>query len=243
MTHDDAKRVQLTLEMLPQPDDRTCGPTCLHAVYAFHGDGLPLEQVIREVRQLEDGGTLGVILGEHALRRGYDVSLHTYNLRVFDPTWFALPAEALCAKLEARYAVKREKRLRVAIEAYLTFLRMGGVLRFEDLTGGLLRRYLKRGVPILTGLSATYLYRCVREAPETEKDDDVGGEPVGHFVVLSGYERESRSVHVADPMADNPTEGHYYTQGIDHLICSILLGIMTYDANLLVIEPRKPRDA
>ena len=99
MTHDDAKRVQLTLEMLPQPDDRTCGPTCLHAVYAFHGDGLPLEQVIREVRQLEDGGTLGVILGEHALRRGYDVSLHTYNLRVFDPTWFALPAEALCAKL------------------------------------------------------------------------------------------------------------------------------------------------
>ncbi|MCA9772998.1 MAG: C39 family peptidase, partial [Myxococcales bacterium] len=130
-----------------------------------------------------------------------------------------------------------------ATRGYVDFLDLGGHIRHQDLNPNLIRRYLKKGIPILTGLSATYLYRCVREAPETEKDDDVGGEPVGHFVVLSGYERESRSVHVADPMADNPTEGHYYTQGIDHLICSILLGIMTYDANLLVIEPRKPRDA
>lgn len=236
MERRDARRLEL--EILPQPDDRTCGPTCLHAVYGYYGDRMELDDLVAEVRQLEDGGTLAVILGEHALRRGYDVTLYSFNLRVFDPTWFDLPAAELAARLEARLAIKRERRLRVATEAYLEFVRLGGRMRFDDLTGALLRRYLKRGVPILTGLSATYLYRSVREIAETDADDDVAGDPVGHFVVLSGYERESRSFYIADPMADNPAEQHHYTEGIDHLICAILLGVMTYDANLLIIEPR-----
>jgi hypothetical protein len=39
---------QLELEMLPQPDDTTCGPTCLHAVYRYRGHEIPLDQVIRK---------------------------------------------------------------------------------------------------------------------------------------------------------------------------------------------------
>jgi hypothetical protein len=31
-------RKQLVLDMPGQPDDSTCGPTCLHAVYCYHGD-------------------------------------------------------------------------------------------------------------------------------------------------------------------------------------------------------------
>ena len=27
----------LDVPILTQPDDSTCGPTCLHAVYAYHG--------------------------------------------------------------------------------------------------------------------------------------------------------------------------------------------------------------
>ena len=34
------------LEILAQPDDATCGPTCLHAVYRHFGDALPLDSVI-----------------------------------------------------------------------------------------------------------------------------------------------------------------------------------------------------
>ena len=41
---------RLSLDILPQPDDTTCGPTCLHAVYRFWGDDLPIERIIREVR-------------------------------------------------------------------------------------------------------------------------------------------------------------------------------------------------
>jgi len=42
----------------------------------------------------------------------------------------------------------------------------------------LLRRFLNRGTPVITGLSATYLYRAPREVAETNVDDDIRGEPV-----------------------------------------------------------------
>ena len=49
---------------------------------------------------------------------------------------------------------KDRAKLRVATEAYLEFLELGGLVRFEDLTPGLIRRHLVRQHPILTGLSA-----------------------------------------------------------------------------------------
>jgi len=127
-------------------------------------------------------------------------------------------------------------RARIETAAYDA---LGRELRYRDLSPGLLREYLARGNPVLTGLSATYLYGSVRE--RGLEYDDVGGDPVGHFVVLSGYDREKREVLVADPLKDNPPFGsHYYTVGLDRLVGAILLGIVTYDANLLILRPREP---
>ena len=42
---------RLSLDILPQPDELTCGPTCLHAVYRYYGDDISLDQVIAEVDQ------------------------------------------------------------------------------------------------------------------------------------------------------------------------------------------------
>lgn len=61
-----------------------------------------------------------------------------------------------------------------------------------------------------------------------------GGMPGGHFVVLHGYDHARRTVHVADPYGDNPLTGSSgYEAPMDRLMCAILLGIVTYDANLL----------
>jgi hypothetical protein len=68
--------------------------------------------------------------------------------------------------------------------------------------------------------------------------DDIRGLPTGHFVVLSGYKLNNRTVRVADPYSSNPKYSkHYYDVKVDRLVNSILLGILTYDANLLVLEP------
>jgi len=232
-------KVQLNLQMRSQPNDETCGPTCLQALYRYYGDVISLGQVIRQVPQLSTGGTLGVLLASHALRRGYRACIYSYNLQLFDPTWFGEERADLRERLRAQRACKRDAKLRLATDAYLDFLDLGGELRFEDLTKGLIRKYLNQEHPILTGLSATYLYRCAREHGPNSDYDDARGEPSGHFVVLSGYDREERTVTIADPLLPNPVSSRqHYEVNMDRVIGAILLGIVTYDANLLVIQPK-----
>jgi hypothetical protein len=233
---------QLTLDILPQPDDTTCGPTCLHALYRYFGDDIPLQRVIDEVQSLKKGGTLGVMLANHALQRGYRASIYTYNLMIFDPTWF-LPEANIRRRLVRRLEVINNAKQKKAIEAYLWFLDNGGKIHFVDLTRNLLRRFLKSGRPILTGLNSTFLYRAMRVREETMMDDDIYGEVVGHFVVLSGYDRQNKTVCVSDPYSDNPFANRSYELPIDRVIGAILLGVMTYDANFLIIEPRHKRKA
>ena len=234
---------KLRVEILPQPDDFTCGPTCLHALYRYFGDKLPLERVISEVPVLDNRGTLDVLLANHALSRGYSARIFTYNVQMFDPTWFDGRQVDLSERLRMQLEHKDSARLRVATEAYLLFLQRGGQLRFEELTTALIRKYLSREIPILTGLSATYLYRNAREFGPDCKADDIRGKPAGHFVVLCGYNKETRDVLVADPLLKNPLSGtNYYVVSIDRVIGAILLGILTYDANLLIIEPRSERN-
>lgn len=234
---------RLHLDIAPQPDNNTCGPTCLHAIYNYYGDEVPLGQLIKEVPALAEGGTLAVLLGCHALARGYTVKLYTYNLTVFDPTWFQPGGPPIAERLRKQIELKDIPKLRLASQAYLEFLRLGGSLRMEDMTGNLLRRYLKRAIPIISGLSATYLYNEPRESPNGGPDD-VGGTPQGHFVVLCGYDAIERSVLVADPLQPNPlaAPNGKYDVDLDRLMCAIMLGVVTYDSNLLVIQPKGRKD-
>lgn len=238
-------RKRLHFQIAAQPDEVTCGPTCLHGIYRYYGDDVGLDEVIGGVDMLsgQGAGTLDVFLANHALERGYRVTLFTYNLQLFDPSWFLLPVADFAARLRAQAESKADMKLRQATAGYLRFLDLGGKLRQEDLRPSLMRRYLNRGVPIMTGLSATYLYQARREVPETSTPDDVRGQPVGHFVVLSGYDRDTRLVDVADPYEWNPLSGQrYYSVDLNRLIVAVLLGSFTYDANLLVIEvPRRRR--
>ncbi|MCB9896950.1 MAG: peptidase-C39 like family protein [Planctomycetes bacterium] len=234
----------LPFRILRQPDDSTCGPTCLHAIYDYHGDWMELDDVIAEVRTLRAGGTLEVLLANHALRRGYRALVYTFNLQVFDPTWFAPGAKVdIAERLRAQKRAKSSRKLRLTCAAYIDFLKLGGELRMGDLNAALLRRYLTRGVPILSGLSATYLYQSARELGDPMRYDDVRGQAQGHFVVLCGYDKTQRTVAVADPLLPNPVaKTQYYGVDIDRLVCAIMLGIITYDASLLVIEPRRSKD-
>ena len=231
--------VHLKVSMQEQPDDVSCGPTCLQAVYSYYGDNVSLDVLTKEIHQLRSGGTLACFLGSHALSRGYRATLFTFDLNTFDPTWLIGDRKNLPAKLTEQMKVKHNTKTSAASRAYLEFLSLGGRLRFEDLNRALIRNILSHNKPVVVGLSSTYLYRCARENPVTNEDDDVGGVPEGHFVVLHGYERRTRLVAVADPYGSKLNYGSTsYFAPIDRVICAILLGIVTYDANLLVIEPR-----
>lgn len=233
-------RIHMTI--LPQPDDNTCGPTCLQAVYGYYGDDMELARVISEVKTLEGGGTLAVLLGCHALARGYRAKLYSYDVQVLDPSWFEAPGADLKEKLLRQMEVKKEPRLQAASRAYLDYLALGGEILFQDLTTELLRGILKQQTPAITGLCATYLYKTRREI---EKDgalfyDDISGLPTGHFTVLCGYDTATRTVLLADPLMPNPiSKEPLYSVRLNRLLAAVMLGVLTSDANILVITPAK----
>jgi len=233
------------LHILPQPDGASCGPTCLQAVYRYFDDDIPLQQVIAEVPTLEDGGTLAVYLACHALLRGFKATIISYNLQIFDPTWATASSREIAEKLTLQLAYKKHMPgFEEATNAYLDFLRLGGRLQFRVLTSGLIRGHLKRSVPLLSGLSATFLYSTAREYVDGTKlvYDDIRGVSTGHFVVLADYDRQERTVLVADPLLPNPVSpGQHYYVNISRLMCAIMLGTLTYDADLLIVEPRRKK--
>ncbi len=229
----------LPVPIKQQPDETTCGPTCLHTIYEYYNDFLDLEDVINEVEVLEGGGTFGALLASHALDRGYEAIIYTYHLRIFDPSWMQLDNSQIIDKLKLQLEFKKNQRLKRATEAYIRFLELGGRLRFEDLRAGIIRRYLNKRIPVIAGLSATYLYNSIREFGPDLVYDDIRGEPSGHFVILNGYDPKTRMVSIADPVKQNPLgSGQLYQLKIDRVINAILLGNVTYDANLIVITPK-----
>ena len=234
----------LPVKMHPQPDETTCGPTCLSAVYRYWGKDEPLKQVIGRTRKLGDGGgTFAVFLACDALRQGFAATIYTYNVTVFDPTWFSNGVDIADRLRQQAKAKKNDERLQHATEGYLEFLALGGRIRFTDLSRTLIRGLLRRNLPILTGLSSTYLYRTSREYGPDDRPDDVRGKPGGHFVVMAGYDRKQRKVLIADPYGPHPYgPSHEYWMNIDRVVCAVLLGIVTHDANLLVIHPPRVKE-
>lgn len=231
--------IELPVKILPQPDETTCGPTCLQAVYRYWGDEDALQDVISRAGRLEHGGTFAVFLACDALQKGYQATIYTYNLNVFDPTWFTTPGIDIADRLRQQREIKMDYRLQHATNGYLEFLSLGGRLRLLDLSRYLIRGILRRRLPIITGLSSTYLYRVAREYGPDDQPDDVRGLPSGHFVVIAGYDQEKRQVRVVDPYQQNPyASTHEYWLSVDRVVNAVLLGIVTHDANLLIIHPR-----
>ncbi len=227
----------MKIRILDQPDDNTCGPTSLHAVYNYLNYNISLDEVVRNINYLKEGGTLAVSLGLDALQRGFQSNVYSYNLRIFDPSWHELDNKALIDKLRKQLAFKTGKKFTEATNAYIQFLEAGGKILFDNLDINLLRKYFDRKLPVLAGLSATFLYNSKREfsLKNNLAYDDMKGEPMGHFVVL--YDSEDiNKISVADPYKGNPiSSNNYYEVEYTRLINAIMLGIVTYDANLLII--------
>jgi hypothetical protein len=233
---------ELRLQHFTQPDDVTCGPTSLRKVYAFYGMEFELDEVLETLERNEDGGTLAVFLGMAALREGFRTRIYSYDLQIFDPTWAGLPSAELVRKIRARFDFLEDATRKRAAVAYVRYLEMGGELAFDDLSPSLLKSIIDRDHPILAGLSATYLYGFARERWDEVQgrlvDDDVAGDPTGHFVVIGGYDQWGRVLTVLDPSAHVPTSpGGRVRVGAERLINSILLGDVTYDAVLLEVWP------
>ena len=236
----------IDIKINTQPNDETCGATCLHAIYRHYGLDISLTEVIAGLRQSLSGGTLATLVGRHALEHGFNVTVYTNNLFVVDPSWFDLNGKSdgklISDKLREQLKYKNDPHIVSITESCLEYFKLGGKMRFQTLDSHLLNSFFQKKTPVITGLSATYLYRCPRELFTEEGIavyNDVRGAPCGHFVVLCGYDEEEKHVVVADPHRENPlAHNNYYSVDIHRLINAIMLGVITSDGTLVVIEPK-----
>ncbi len=233
----------IPFEITPQPTETTCGAAALESVYRHWGLDLGIARVIREIDTFSGGGTWAVHLGRHALAQGFEARIYTCHLLLFDPSWFAPGALALATNLRRQLeAGGRSTGLNEQARAFLDFLERGGEIRMEEVGTALLSRYLRAGVPVIAGLSSTWLYRSTRERWEGERSvpDDVRGTPTGHFVVAHGVDPRRRLFDIADPFLHRPFPGrHDYQIQIRRFLNALMLGAVTQDAKLLVIRPRR----
>ena len=233
----------IDIEINTQPDDETCGPTCLHAIYRYYNYDISLEEVTKTVKRSLSGGTLAPYLGLHALERGVTASILINNMDIFDPSWFE-HSEAcvnLSVKLEEQLKYKKDEGILQSSIAYQEFLKAQGIIKFKFLSVELLKEYFSYNLPIITGLSSTYLYNSPREVYKNKKSyyDDIKGSPCGHFVIIAGFDEIHQRVVVIDPFKENPlSRNNYYKVSSHRLINAILMGMVTYDANLLIIQPK-----
>ena len=235
--------IMINIKINTQPDDETCGPTCLHAIYKFYGYDISLKEVVKTVKRSASGGTLAPYLGLHALERGFTASVLINNMDVFDPSWFEHSEASvnLSVKLAEQLKYKDDVGIKQSSLAYQDFLAAGGIIKFKFLSIELLREYFSYNLPLITGLSATYLYNSPREIYENgiAKFDDIRGKPCGHFVIIAGFDEVHNQIVVVDPHRENPlSRNNYYNVSSHRLINAILMGMITYDANLLIIQPR-----
>ena len=69
--------------------------------------------------------------------------------------------------------------------------------------------------------------------------DDLIGEPMGHSVILKGFDDEGENILIADPYKGNPISNkNHYKVKTARVLNAIMLSIVTFDANLLIIEKK-----
>ncbi len=232
----------INIEINTQPDDETCGPTCLHALYRYYKYDISLEEVAKTIKRSASGGTLAPYLGTHALARGFSASILINNMDIFDPSWFEHSEAAvnISAKLEEQLLYKNDPGIVQCSKAYQEFLAAGGIIKYKFLSIELLKEYFSYKLPLITALSSTYLYNSPREVSVNQVShfDDVRGTPCGHFVIIAGYDEVHKHIIVVDPHKENVlSRNNYYRVSAHRLINAILMGMVTYDANLLIIQP------
>ncbi|MCB9691481.1 MAG: C39 family peptidase [Alphaproteobacteria bacterium] len=234
--------LRLTVPPLVQPDEVSCGPTCLAAVLQFHGVDTDVARVRAKTPRNPDGGTFAPYLGRAAIAHGMRVCCHPFAVQVFDPSWWDLPHDEVARRLRLRTEGLKPGRLRRVHEAWLAYMMDGGDVELGELRTHRLTDALDAGHPLICGLSITWLYQEPRERPHDNQDDDIHGAPVGHFVVVTGYAEGGDSFFVTDPWPQPPfdREEGVYTVGRRRLTQAILLGDATHDAVIVEILPGGP---
>jgi len=180
--------MKLKVPYIPQRKG-TCGSSSLQQVLAYYGVKLGLDEILKDIKKYKYG-TFMPYLGLYAKRLGFMPKIVTYDVKVFDPTWFGLLVGQIIKKLETR---SREMDVphvyRSECKAFVRYLKAGGAIEFDFIKKGRIIKELERKRPVIVDVCSTILHRKERKNRVKDKYSDTSGEPMYHAVVVSGHEK------------------------------------------------------
>lgn len=205
------KAVSWKVKPQTQPTSTTCSPTALSILLDHYKDNigpLEIEEVVPQCLD-ENGKKMGTINQQMAtwcIRRGYDVSMHTFDCQIIDQSWSKMSKDKLLERLKLRksgWVVPGigKNWTEEYTQSYIDFLEAGGALTITNAaTTKLLHNLLDKG-PILACVSFSTMYGAIRSRIDDESmspDDDINGRALNHSIVIYGI-NEDGSYTIADP--------------------------------------------
>jgi hypothetical protein len=209
----------------------TCGPSSLQQVMAYYGKKMKLGDIIKDIPMFMDGTYLAY-LAKYAMEAGFKPLIITYNVDIFDPTWFRLSRKSLIKKLRSRSRIRKlDINIRRGCKSYVDYLESGGKLSFNFTTTEIIKKYLKKKRPIIVRLSSTILHDRKRLDLNKDKRDDISGSPGFHFVVVSGY--KNGKFLIVDPQKKKYGGTRWVNEEFFLFTCLTALG------DMLVLEGKR----
>ncbi len=176
---------------------------------------------------MNEYGTWSPYIGIYAMKLGYNVEIFTYDVSLFDPTWFNLSNKSLIKKLKIAIKKIKDKDKKFGVRGYIDFLREGGKLTFKIPTKKILIKFLKKKIPPMAFVNSTAYYKRKRKDFKAGKRSEFG-EVGGHCIVISGY--KNGKFIVTDP---NYFKGGIYEVPEDKLIFTW----SNWGGELVVVKP------
>jgi hypothetical protein len=209
--------------------DLNCGPNSLAQLLSFYGDNTTPEEIVAKTNMIDDLGVFDAQLGVTAIKFGYKVRITPQNLCAFDPTWYELSNAELISKLRNFSRKITDELLKIDIDAFISFLKLGGQIDLRPISKELLITKLKK-YPILVGLCSTYLWREKRPNRWDRRFR------YSHSVIVNGYDPMGDKFFITDPWHSIPrSKTGFYQIKSDELIAAIFLAEATYSATVMEV--------
>lgn len=166
------------------------------------------------------------------------VKMHVFDVQIIERTWSSLSQIELLDEMEKvkekGISTARPPYAKILIDAYVAYLKAGGIIDITKCTNKLIKSLLDKG-PVLAIINFNYMYDYPRSKyDQTTKHyvpDSIDGKVIEHSIVLTGYEDGIYTYN--DP--DNK-KGGKHSVGDDVLIGAICAAQLNSDNYLLSIE-------
>jgi hypothetical protein len=241
------KDIHYNIPHTKQEEAADCAQAAAAQILAFYDVHKTVGDIKSEVGVGKDasGKPVGSSVGHLAaylIGLGFEVTMHTSDIQVFDRSWIDLDVQELIQNIRRRTPQVQHPRYEADLitevcEGFIVFLEKGGKMDFSVVDEAYLHSLLEQG-PIYTVINYQFMFDAPKGQYSKGQDrfitETIKGQPNTHAIVISGYKEGKFSV--IDP--DKPVEESERWVDASRLVGAYYLADMDIDSILLTLTPK-----